>query len=211
MSSPKAEIWERYAAKYKPRRATNAAGATTWLNWTQYPDHGPDETVLGELRGKRVLELGSGAGANLAHLATLGAVCTGVDIAPSRADLALKAWGHLGELDFISADAIDYLATAGESFDIVYSIFGAVWFSDPEELLPLVRKRMTAGGVLAFSHPPATQQDAKPGQVVQQRHLSNERWIEHLVAAGFHEIEAEIINAPEPGNPGTVLLRAHVA
>ncbi|MET9627107.1 hypothetical protein ABZX92_06560 [Lentzea sp. NPDC006480] len=45
MTSPEAQIWERYAAKYEPRRAVNAAGATTWLNWAQYPDHGPDETV----------------------------------------------------------------------------------------------------------------------------------------------------------------------
>ena len=166
MSSPQAEIWERYAAKYTPRRTVNAAGATTWLNWTQYPDHGPDETVLGDLRGKRVLELGAGAGANLAHLATLGAVCTGIDIAPSRADVARQTWGHLGRLEFVTSDALDYLAATSSTFDVVYSIFGAVWFTDPEALFPLVRKKMADGGVFAFSHLPAAPRAGEAGQVV---------------------------------------------
>ncbi|WP_211215387.1 hypothetical protein [Actinoalloteichus spitiensis] len=42
------------------------------------------------------------------------------------------------------------------------SIFGAVWFTDPDTLMPLVREWMILGGVLAFSprearnHPLAT-------------------------------------------------------
>jgi SAM-dependent methyltransferase len=208
VSSPEAAIWERYAAKYTPRRAVNAAGATTWLNWTQYSDHGPDESVLGDLRGRRVLELGSGAGANLAHLATLGAVCTGIDIAPSRADLAHQAWGHLGILEFVTADVLDYLTTTSTTFDVVYSIFGAVWFTDPEVLFPLVRKRMLSGGVFAFSQPPASPQENEAGQVIRQRHLPVHQWTDQLAAAGFSEIVAETIDAPERGKPGTVLVHA---
>jgi SAM-dependent methyltransferase len=211
VSSPQAEIWERYAAKYTPRRAVNASGAATWLNWTQYPDHGPDETVLGDLHGKRVLELGSGAGANLAHLATLGAVCTGIDIAPSRADLAHQTWGHLGSLEFVTADALDYLTGTNTTFDVVYSIFGAAWFIDPEALFPLVRKKMGDGGVFAFSHPPATAQEARSDLVVRQRHLPIRQWTEQLAAAGFSDVVAETIDAPEPGKPGTVLVHARAA
>ncbi|MEV6240799.1 methyltransferase domain-containing protein [Lentzea sp. NPDC051838] len=210
MVSPQAQIWERYAAKYTPRRAVNAAGASTWLNWTQYPDHGPDETVLGNVRGKRALELGSGAGANLAHLATLGAVCTGIDIAPSRADLASDTWGHLGGLEFVTADAVDYLSSAGPVFDVVYSIFGAVWFTDPAILFPLVRARLSVGGVFAFSQLPAVEQGDQAGQVIRQWHLPVDQWIEQLAAAGFGEIVAETVGAPEPGRPGTVLVRARV-
>ncbi|NKE57500.1 class I SAM-dependent methyltransferase [Lentzea sp. PSKA42] len=211
MSSPRAEIWERYAAKYTPRRAVNAAGTTTWLNWTQYPDHGPDEAVLGDLRGKRVLELGSGAGANLAHLATLGAVCTGIDIAPSRADLARRTWGYLGGLEFFTADALDFLADTSTTFDVVYSIFGAVWFTDPEALFPLVRKKMSDGGVFAFSQTPAAPQEDRAGQVIWQRHLPVHQWTEQLFAAGFSEVVAETIDAPEPGKLGTVLVHARAA
>ncbi|SDO49155.1 class I SAM-dependent methyltransferase [Lentzea jiangxiensis] len=208
MNSPQAEIWERYAAKYTPRRPVNAAGASTWLNWTQYPDHGPDESVLGDLKGKRVLELGSGAGANLAHLATLGAVCTGIDIAPSRAHTAQQTWGNLGEITFATADAVEYLATTTTTFDIVYSIFGAVWFTDPEILFPLVRKRVSDEGIFAFSHPPASPQEYKPGQVIRQWHLAPTRWTDLLTDTGFADAAAEVIDAPEPGKPGTVLVYA---
>jgi SAM-dependent methyltransferase len=211
VSSVEAEIWERYAAKYTPRRAVNAAGATTWINWTQYPDHGPDETVLGDLQGKAVLELGSGAGANLAHLATLGAVCTGLDIAPSRAELAYQTWGHLGSLEFVTADALEYLADTGTIFDVIYSIFGAVWFTDPELLFPLVRKRMVDGGVFAFSQPPAIAREEKPGQVIRQRHLPVIQWTEQLVVAGFSDIVVQTVDAPEPDKPGTVLIHARAA
>ncbi|MGI5505126.1 class I SAM-dependent methyltransferase [Lentzea sp. CA-135723] len=208
MGSAQAEIWERYAARYVPRRAVNAAGAATWLNWTQYPDHGPDEAVLGDVRGKRVLELGSGAGANLAHLATLGAVCTGVDIAPSRTEVAGRTWGHLGELEFITADAVEYLAGVSTRFDIVYSIFGAVWFTDPEVLLPLVRRRISDGGAFVFSQPPASDLEQEGGQVIRQWHLSADQWTERLTAAGFGAIEVAVVDAPEPGLTGTLLVRA---
>jgi SAM-dependent methyltransferase len=211
VSSPQAQIWERYAAQYKPRRPFNAAGASTWLNWTQYPDHGPDESVLGDLKGKRVLELGSGAGANLAHLATLGAVCTGIDIAPSRAHTAQQKWGHLGDITFTTADAVDYLTKTTTTFDVVYSIFGAAWFTDPEILFPLVRKRMSDTGIFAFSHPPAKPQEDRPYQVVRQWHLPLDRWTDVLAATGFASVTAEIIDAPEVGQSGTVLVSASAA
>jgi SAM-dependent methyltransferase len=211
VSSPREEIWERYAAKYRSRRPFNAAGASTWLNWTQYPDHGPDESVLGDVRGKRALELGSGAGANLAHLATLGAVCTGIDIAPSRAVVAKQTWGHLGDIEFVTADAVDYLTTTSTMFDIVYSIFGAVWFTDPEILFPLVRKRMGDYGLFVFSHPPAFPQEDRPDRVVRQWHLPVSRWTDVLSAAGFGSVTAEVIDAPVSGKPGTVLVRAYVS
>lgn len=130
------EAWERYAGKARPRRRVNAAGASTWLNWTQFPDHGPDESVLGDVAGRRMVELGSGSGSNLAHLATLGAICTGVDLVPGRTRTAAEQWGQLPGLEFVTADAVTFLTEIGDSFDVVFSIFGAVWFTDPAVLLP---------------------------------------------------------------------------
>ena len=206
MNTPAARAWNGFADKATPRRAVNAAGARTWLNWTQYPDHGPDEAVLGPVAGKRVIELGSGAGANLAHLATLGAHCVGVDIAPARAVTAARAWGHLPNLEFITDDAGSHLAAFPGRYDVAYSIFGAVWFTDPELLLPLIHRALTPGGVLAFSHSPVS--GNAPHQWITQHHLSVDRWEALLTAAGFGQIQSQLIPAPSAGKAGTHLIRA---
>ncbi|MFI9380229.1 class I SAM-dependent methyltransferase [Kutzneria sp. NPDC052558] len=201
------EAWERYASNARPRRWVNTAGASTWLNWTQYPDHGPNESVLGELAGRRVLELGSGTGSNLAHLATLGAICIGVDLAPSRTDTATTEWGHLPGLEFVTADAVTFLTETDETFDVVYSIFGAVWFTDPAILLPLVRKRMRPGGVFGFSHLPATEAGVTSGRAVSKWNYPAQQWQQMLTTAGF-AADTTIIPAPA-GNPvGTLLVHA---
>jgi SAM-dependent methyltransferase len=203
-----AQAWDRYAGNATPRRPVNAAGASTWFNWTQYPDHGPDESVLGRVRGRRVLELGSGAGANLAHLATLGACCTGVDLAPSRAVAAQRTWSHLPDLDFVTADAVDYLATTATSFDVIYSIFGAVWFTEPTVLLPLVRQRVAQDGIFAFSHLPPSGSASKPGQLIKKWELAAEDWVRLLAEVGFDPVTATMVPPPAPDRSGTLLVRA---
>lgn len=204
-----AEAWERYAAKQRPRRATNAAGATTWLNWTQYADHGPDESVLGELGGRQVLELGSGTGANLAHLASLGAHCVGVDVAPSRQRFAVRNWGHIPNIDFVTADVVEYLADNETRYDIVFSIFGAVSFCDPAMLLPLVHDRMVSSGVFAFSHLPSTPQAQNgPGSPVKKWDYSPDQWLYLLSAHGFEHGVAKIVAPPPGSTQATLLVRA---
>lgn len=207
------EAWERYARRRTPRREVNSAGARTWLNWTQYPDHGPDESILGDLQGRTVLELGSGTGCNLAHLSTLGAICTGVDCAPSQYEKAAARWGHLPGLTFHTADVTDYLHKAAEPFDVVLSIFGPVWFTAPDRLLPLIHKRLSHGGVLAFSHKPPGEDTHPVGTLREARAVirwdhSPEEWSTLLSSAGFSDIKAETIPAPEDKGMGTLLVRA---
>ncbi|MEO3767909.1 class I SAM-dependent methyltransferase [Streptomyces sp. B8F3] len=207
------DAWERYARGRTPRRETNASGARTWLNWTQYADHGPDESVLGELHGRTVLELGSGTGCNLAHLSTLGAVCTGVDIAPSQRKKAVARWGHLPGLAFQTADVTDYLSHAEGPFDVVLSIFGPVWFTDPEQFLPLIRKRLSSGGVLAFSHKPPAEGMEPVGTLSAARAVTRwdygpEEWSALLTDAGYANPRAEVIPPPEGQGVGTLLVRA---
>lgn len=210
--SSAAQAWERYAQKARPRRPVNAAGATTWLNWTQYPDHGPGESVLGDVSGRRVLELGSGSGSNLAHLATLGARCTGVDIAPSRTAAAVRAWGHLPNTRWVTADAVTFLSGTRVTFDVVCSIFGALWFTDPRVLLPLTRARMTLGGVLAFSCLPAGGQDAGTGhaarKAVRKWEFPSDHWARMVAAEGFGSVTAEVVPGPASDQQGTLLVRA---
>ncbi|MEZ7006883.1 class I SAM-dependent methyltransferase [Streptomyces sp. AD55] len=206
--------WERYAQGRTPRREVNSAGARTWLNWTQYPDHGPDESILGDVQGRTVLELGCGTGCNLAHLSTLGAMCTGVDIAPSQQGKAVARWGSLPGLAFHTAEVTDYLSRTEGSFDVVLSIFGPVWFTDPERLLPLVRRRLSPGGVLAFSHKPptaGTRPVGRPGEAkaVTRWDHTPEEWSALLASSGYSDIKAEVVPPPAGKDAGTLLVRAY--
>ncbi|MEU7167070.1 class I SAM-dependent methyltransferase [Streptomyces morookaense] len=205
--------WERYAAERTPRRPVNAAGAATWLNWTQYPDHGPDETLLGPVHGRRVLELGCGTGCNLAHLATLGADCVGIDIAPGQRAMAEARWGDLPGLTFQTAEATEFLTGHPGSFDVVLSIFGLVWFTNPAILLPLVRQSLSPGGVFAFSHRPARPDQEPRGSLREARAVSrwdyaSEEWAALLSSACFTNITAEIIAPPTGECEGTLVVRA---
>ncbi|MFC5805573.1 class I SAM-dependent methyltransferase [Streptomyces formicae] len=213
--------WDVYAKRSKQRRLVNAAGQTTWFNWTQYPDHGPGAEILAVGPGSTVLELGCGTGGNLAHLTTLGAHALGVDVSTAQLATAKDRWGYMPGLRVERAEAVAYLTEIGEELDAVFSVFGAAWFTDPNVLLPVVRKRLRPGGVFAFSHRPAIEgcygcqaayiscsEDQDP-LVVKRWDYEPERWVEILSEHGFTGATAEILPAPPgPRTIGTLLVRA---
>ncbi|GAA1376724.1 class I SAM-dependent methyltransferase [Catellatospora chokoriensis] len=141
--------WDQYAQDRTPRRARNAAGASTWFNWTQYPDHGPSLEVLNLSPGARVLDLGCGKGGNLARVCTEGHRGVGVDVSALQVAHARTRWPHLA---LVLGDAVTYLDGGEEPIDATYSVFGAHWFVEPDLLLPAVHRRLR--GVLAFSYAP---------------------------------------------------------
>lgn len=105
----------------------------------------------------------------------------------------------------MTADAENYLADTADRFDVVYSVFGPVWFTDPATLLPLVHARLNPGGVLAFSHLPTA---TDPRRAVRTWHLTPERWSSLLRDHGFRSPTATVIPGPQPDNVGTLLVRA---
>jgi SAM-dependent methyltransferase len=211
-SNAAAIVWDRYARGRAPRRERNAAGAATWFNWTSHPDHGPDETVLGDVRGRTVLELGSGTGCNLAHLAACGANCTGLDVSPVQTGKAVTRWGGRPQLEFRTGEAVEFLASRVGAFDVVYSVFGAAWFTDPEVLFPLVRKRLAPGGVLAFSHTaPVDCAPLAPAARISRNDLDGEQWTGLLGRHGFVNAEADVIDAPGGVGQRTLLVRAYAS
>ncbi|WP_274709498.1 class I SAM-dependent methyltransferase [Streptomyces tubbatahanensis] len=150
-----AAAWDTYGRTRPARREVNAHGDTTWFNWTQHADHGPGVEVLQlPTGGDRVLDLGCGEGGNAAHLATLGYHVEGIDISRVQLAAARGRWGHLPNLRLHQEDAVRYLTDTDAEFGSVFSVFGAVWFTDPAVLLPLIRRRLRPGGVLGFSQRP---------------------------------------------------------
>lgn len=213
--------WDTYAQQKPDRRQVNAAGETTWFNWTQYPDHGPGVEVLGIGPGSAVLELGCGKGGNLAHVATLGAHPVGVDLSLAQLKAADARWSEVVKLELHQADALDFFDRCPDSFDAVFSVFGAMWFTDPAQLLPAIRERLRPGGVLAFSHRPPIEgcygcqasyinrsEDEDP-LVVKRWDYEPGRWTEILREHGFAAVDARVLPAPPgPRKIGTMLVCA---
>lgn len=214
------QAWDTYSKQKPERRPTNAAGETTWFNWTQYPDHGPGAELLGVGPGASVLDLGCGKGGNLAHITALGARAVGVDISLAQVKAAEARWSDTGMV-LHRTDATRFLKESGEHFDAVFSVFGAAWFTDPAVLLPAIHRRLRPGGVFAFSHRPPIEgcygcqasyinrsEDEDP-LIVKRWDYEPDRWVEILTAHGFTAATARLVPAPSGRRKiGTLLVRA---
>src|SRR6476646_5899879 len=91
---------------------------------------------LGITPGLAILDLGCGDGTTALPAALLGADVLGVDIAANlvAAGNARAAAAGLGNLRFEEGDASDLAGIADASFDMVVSIFGAMFAPRPVDV-----------------------------------------------------------------------------
>jgi SAM-dependent methyltransferase len=216
--SDRAAYWDHYASGVTgetPEQALKNA-----FGWTQYEGHGPGDELLGD--PVTALELGSGRGSAVAALANKGIEATGIDISLAQAADAERRWGYLSGARFLVGDVLEFLADADGRWDAIYSIWGALWFADPKQLLPLAHDRLTPGGRLVFSHAPAV-----PGSYGIQGMYGNgfngrqvwiyrwayepDAWADLLHQHGFVDVRAWIEPAPEPEHVGTLIVHARTA
>ncbi|MGZ0198861.1 SAM-dependent methyltransferase [Streptomyces sp. RM1] len=213
--------WDTYSRQRPGRRPVNARGETTWFNWTQYADHGPGAELLQVTPGARVLDLGCGKGGNAAHLASVGVRAVGVDVSPKQLAAARERWGQTPGLELHRAEAVRFLRGDREGFDAVFSVYGAAWFTAPEQLLPAVRERLRPGGRFVFSQRPPVEGcygcqasyiprgDDEDPLVVKRWDYEPADWETLLKEHGYTDVEATVLPAP-PGNrtTGTLIVRA---
>ncbi|GHE78362.1 hypothetical protein GCM10018785_53150 [Streptomyces longispororuber] len=156
------------------------------------------------------------------HLARRGVQVTGVDLSPAQVARARAWWRDVPGLEFVHADAVEYLSCTPTVFDAVYSDWGAVWFTDPDRLLPLIARRLAPGGVLAFAHAEPTGETYGPqpmrGKWLEGREreltvlrwqYAPETWTDLLKRHGFTDVAARVLPAPAGGSVGTLLVRAY--
>lgn len=149
--------WDGYADEYQETHGA-FLGDVGFL----WGPEGYDESelmVLGpaeHLRGKRVLELGCGAGQCARWLRRHGALAVGLDVSERQLQHARR----LDEHTEIPVPAVCATATAlpfdDAAFDVVFSSFGALQFvADASTLVEEVARVLVAGGTFAFSvtHP----------------------------------------------------------
>lgn len=203
------------AARATPR--ASALQQMPWFTWTPYADCGPGADVLGS--PSTALELGSGIGDNAAHLVHRGVDVTVVEPDGRRLARVEDQWGYLRALRPVQREAVDFLRLKGPRYSAVYSVFGAAWTTDPRVLLPLVRARLTPGGVYVFSQEApiegcygcqgfyARGRDGRPVPVRRWAYTPA-MWHDLLRGHGFQRVVAGIIPAPEPRDVPTLIVRA---
>lgn len=211
--SVNADAWQAYAAHHLERGTVLPEAER--IDWG-FPDSGPDEAFLGELTGRRVLDLGCGTARHAARLVRAhGAIVDAVDSAPGQIARARARYGSLPGLRLCHADAVAHLRAA-RPYDVVYSV-NAVPFIDPRRLLPALATALAPGGTLCFSvlhtnsrgDGPTSDLVARPEtlrfagggeRAVRMWVPAAEVWEELLTEHGLHVEDVVPVTAPDPAN-----------
>ena len=101
-------------------------------------------------RGRSVLDVGCGAGVDLARFARGGADVTGVDVAQSAVDLArtnFEQQGLRGRFEVASGEALPF---ADGTFDLVFAHGVVQYTADPQRLVDECRRVLKPGGQAVF-------------------------------------------------------------
>jgi 2-polyprenyl-3-methyl-5-hydroxy-6-metoxy-1,4-benzoquinol methylase len=111
--------------------------------------------TLGEIEGKRVLDIGCGEGVYLLTMAKMGAFVSGQDISPEsveRADNLLKQEGFYGDLKVGNAV---HLLFPDNHFDSVFSadFFEHITFEQKQQVIAEVYRVLKPGGTFTIKTP----------------------------------------------------------
>jgi SAM-dependent methyltransferase len=108
---------------------------------------------LGDVRGKKILDLGCGAGENSVYFAKRGANCLAADYSPGMVEIALKLSQKNGvEIEGATVNAMS-LDFADESFDVVYASNLLHHLPDPEACIREMHRVLKPGGKACFWDP----------------------------------------------------------
>jgi SAM-dependent methyltransferase len=112
--------------------------------------HLPRLIPFEDFRGRRVLEVGCGAGTDLIRFARNGAIPTGVDVAASAIRLAVDNFALEGrKAELLVADG-ERLPFAERSFDLVYAHGVVQYTADARALVRECRRVLKPGGTAIF-------------------------------------------------------------
>jgi len=161
-----AERWEQEAAFFDQRAASvqDMALPIDPLAFRRYTRPGLRRRfnkefrfrIIGNLEGKRLLDVGCGDGPNMAMFAKMGADVTGIDVSPGALDVAHRRAEANGV-----ADSVRLVCSPIETADLPEHSFDVVWGDGIlhhvlDELEPTVRRLsrwVKDDGLIVFSEP----------------------------------------------------------
>ncbi|TQJ37867.1 class I SAM-dependent methyltransferase (plasmid) [Streptomyces sp. NBC_00080] len=224
MSSAAPKTSAEYWHTYRPHRGKDLQPrpAAERFEWTGIAGHGPGSEFLDS--PTTALDLGPAEGENAAFLARSGVHVTAVDFSLVQVNRARSFWPASPGWNSSTPKPAHSSVTTCASGDAIYSTWGAAWFTNPEDLFPLVAKCLQPGGVFAFSHrEPITGQhgaqkmsgkwlEGREAELTVYRwQYTAQQWADILKRHGFIDIDARILPDPEPTALGTLLVRAWYA
>lgn len=120
--------------------------------------HPEDMTLLGDVRGQRLVHLQCNDGQDSVSIALhLGAKVTGVDISEYAITFARKLAEATGaDATFVRSDIFDWCAAQQGGYDVVYTSYGVLtWISDIRQWARGIAQALAPGGrlVLVEFHP----------------------------------------------------------
>ena len=109
---------------------------------------------IGIKRGMKVLDLGCGDGTTAIPAATLGAEVLGVDIARNLVEAGNRRAQEVGLTNcrFQEGDATNLAGLADQSFDVVISIFGAMFAPKPHDVAKETVRVARRGGRIVMGN-----------------------------------------------------------
>lgn len=185
------------------------------MNWSPWNDVGPGTEILGDLAGRRILDIGSGPGHHAVHLAQdHGALVTGVELSPTQYERAVSAHADVTGVKFVHADVVGFLQRA-EPFDAAYAV-GTLAFIDPYRVLPALSDGLRPGAPLILSLLHTDLHGRGPTSTVEPREqmvrlrddpplptrmwvLAPHVWEDLLTAHGFRIGSIDLLRSPTEG------------
>src|SRR3954466_2353142 len=150
MPTDNAAAWDRHSAAYQ-------AGARLPTDVAHYgPDIGSeaDFRLLGEVKGKRVLELGCGGGQCSIAFAKQGATAIGVDFSAEQLAFARRLTERENvRVELHQADLADLAFVRADSIDVAFSAYAFGFVEDLSRVFRQVHRVLKPNAPLVFSLP----------------------------------------------------------
>ncbi|MCW3467719.1 class I SAM-dependent methyltransferase [Chitinophaga nivalis] len=129
------------------------------------------------LEGLRVMEVGCGEGGVLAPLLEKGCNCVGVDLAPTRIELAksfLEKYTAGGQLKLIAQNIydVDFLGAFRNAFDVIILKDAIEHIPDQEKIIGHLKQLLSPRGQVYFGFPPWYMPHGGHQQICQNKLLS---------------------------------------
>ena len=113
-----------------------------------------DFHLVGDVKGKRVLELGCGRAQRSIAFARQGATAIGVDFSPEMIHGAMRLCEREGaKVELRQGDLADLAFLRADSVDLVFSVYALSYGRDVERVFRQAHRVLKAGAPLVFSLP----------------------------------------------------------